>query len=220
MLLQVALDVVDLDVARAVAEQVCEVADRIEVGTPLLMRFGTSAIRAIRDIAPGLDVIADMKIMDCGSLLVEAAVEAGAAGVVVQALAPIETIFAASRVTERVGSFLIADCLGVEDWPQLALRLNAVPLREVVVHVGKDEQRCGVSLRERLAALPPQLSFDVAVAGGLVLEDLADVKADCRVKVVIIGEAIYRSPTPSLEAFAFKRALAREPVDVSGALHV
>src|SRR4051812_18918370 len=99
--LQVALDTTDMSNAIRVAEATDGLVDRVEVGTPLLCRYGTQAIVALRSCLPNAILVVDRKLLDCGALEVELAVEAGANIVTVSAAAPRDTISAAcKRATE------------------------------------------------------------------------------------------------------------------------
>ena len=102
--LQLALDIVDLnDAIRIVAESMPFI-DVIEVGTPLLHRYGPKAISVLRREFADMPLIADCKVMDRGGEEVAWATDAGADGVVIQAVAPRATIEAAGTEAERRGA--------------------------------------------------------------------------------------------------------------------
>ena len=78
-ILQVALDFVNLHRALSVAEEaVAGGVDWIEVGTPLIKSEGLDAVRELKKKFPDKTIVADMKIMDVGSVEVQIAAEAGA----------------------------------------------------------------------------------------------------------------------------------------------
>jgi hypothetical protein len=73
VILQVALDFVDLHRAVKVAEEAIEGgADWLEIGTPLIKSEGMNAIRHLRKVFPGVTLLADMKTMDAGRAEMEA----------------------------------------------------------------------------------------------------------------------------------------------------
>jgi 3-hexulose-6-phosphate synthase/6-phospho-3-hexuloisomerase len=79
VILQVALDFVDLDRALNVAQEaIAGGADWLEAGTPLIKSEGLDAVRALRQKFPDCTIVADMKIMDAGRIELEAAAKAGA----------------------------------------------------------------------------------------------------------------------------------------------
>ena len=56
MLLQLALDRPE---SLSVVQVVADLVDIIEIGTPFLKRFGLSAISTVRELAPGVPILAD-----------------------------------------------------------------------------------------------------------------------------------------------------------------
>ena len=75
MLLQVAIDKAE---SLGVIAQVRGIADIIEIGTPLLKRFGIGAIATARELCPDTPVLADTKTVDAGDLEAEMVLGAGA----------------------------------------------------------------------------------------------------------------------------------------------
>ena len=59
MKLQLALDMDSLAAARAMLEKTADLVDVAEVGTPLVLREGTAAIRALKKEYPRLLVLAE-----------------------------------------------------------------------------------------------------------------------------------------------------------------
>ncbi|TIQ02810.1 MAG: hypothetical protein E5X61_34820, partial [Mesorhizobium sp.] len=76
LLLQVAFDKPE---HLALLPQMKAFADIIEIGTPLLKRFGLSAISTARELCPEIMVLADTKTVDGGQLEADMVFGAGAA---------------------------------------------------------------------------------------------------------------------------------------------
>ena len=73
-ILQVALDFMNLDRAMQVArESIKGGVDWLEAGTPLIKSEGMNSVRTLKKEFPNHIIIADMKIMDVGSVEVPAA---------------------------------------------------------------------------------------------------------------------------------------------------
>src|SRR3990172_4824972 len=91
--LQVALDNPDLEVIKSIVSQLPK-SDRLllEVGTPLLKRYGVKVIRDIREIAKDVFIVADLKTLDVGQVEVDIAFNETADAVVVSGLASKATI--------------------------------------------------------------------------------------------------------------------------------
>ena len=199
MELQAALDIVDLDRAVALAALIDGHVDRIEVGTPLILRHGISAVAAVKAAAPGSVIVADCKTMDCGKLNVALAIEQGADGVIVQGAAPVATVAAAAIKAAELHRFLMVDDLGVRDLRGLAHDMQGLIVSNVIIHTGKDEQAHGATPAARpaeaagISGLAP-----LAVAGGIDPSNLPDLIGTQPVEVVIVGEAIYDSDEPTV----------------------
>jgi bifunctional enzyme Fae/Hps len=92
--LQVVLDVPDIDRSKMVVSQIPR-SDRIilEIGSPLIKKYGAKAINEIRAQARDVFIIADFKTLDIGKVEVDIAFEETADGVTVSGLAPAATIW-------------------------------------------------------------------------------------------------------------------------------
>jgi 3-hexulose-6-phosphate synthase / 6-phospho-3-hexuloisomerase len=196
--LQVALDTVDLDRALNVAAQTRGIADRIEVGTPLLRRHGMRAIEAVRKNFSEAVVVADSKIMDYGESETIQSIEAGANGVIVQGVAPTETIEAVCLAAQRLGAFAMVDCIGVMDIKGLVTGLRELPVRHLIVHRSRDEQQTMGSI-EAPEILKAAASSDLpllAVAGGIAPSNVAKLVPLANIDTIIVGQAIVASESP------------------------
>jgi len=93
--LQLALDDPDLETAVIRARELADLVDIVEVGTPLVIEYGMEAVRRLREGCPGVEILADLKIMDAGRLEASLAFAAGASWVTVLGMAHDKTIRAA-----------------------------------------------------------------------------------------------------------------------------
>ena len=59
MKLQLALDVVDIDGAKSLLDELHDIIEIVEIGTPFLIKEGVKAITEIKNAYPFLDVLAD-----------------------------------------------------------------------------------------------------------------------------------------------------------------
>ncbi|MBF6555961.1 MAG: orotidine 5'-phosphate decarboxylase [Acidimicrobiales bacterium] len=207
--LQAALDITDLDRAVDLAARLSGTVDRIEVGTPLILRHGVGAIAAVKAAAPDCVIVADCKTMDCGGVIVALAIEHGADGVIVQGAAPLTTVRAAAARAAELHGFVMVDDLGVRSLQRLADDISGLAVNHVIIHTGKDEQIHGATPAARLVEaagipwLPP-----LAVAGGIDAENLGEIVGVNNVDVVIVGQAIYGSEHPVSDADRIHRLLA------------
>jgi 3-hexulose-6-phosphate synthase len=77
--LQLALDLTSLDRAAELVAKLSPTLGRIEIGTPLAIAAGLTAIERIRPLSrPGAVIVADVKICDAGEKIARSAYAAGA----------------------------------------------------------------------------------------------------------------------------------------------
>lgn len=208
--LQVALDITDLGAAMLTAAQVVDSADHIEIGTLLLRHYGTRAIEVLRAEFEGAILVADCKTIDCGEIEAELAISAGADAVTVQAVAPRETIEAVCRTARKMGAFVMADSIGIRDMRELARKLDGLPLSQVILHRGRDEQstRGPIPVHETVDAAAAVTLPPLAIAGGITLNDAAGLNALSGIDTVIVGQAIVASSAPGDAAREFRSVLS------------
>lgn len=136
--LQVALNS-SLNEARSIISRLPK-NDRIlvEAGTPLIKRYGTEAIRVLRQWWGGY-IVADLKTMDRGETEAQIAADAGASGAITLGQAPIETINSFIASCQKLGMDSMVDMMNV-DYPVKILRkLKKLP-DVVMLHRGVDEE--------------------------------------------------------------------------------
>ena len=180
--------------------------ERIEVGTPLVFRFGAPMVTAVKAACPDCAVLADFKIVDAGEHEAEIAFAAGADLVTVLASADDETIKGCLRAAARFGKQVAADLIGQDDPPSRAAALQGLGVHELCVHTGVDRQRVGDDPLAALRAVREAVAVSVAVAGGITLETLTGVLA-YRPDVVIVGAGITSAVDPVAAAAAMGRVL-------------
>ena len=112
MLLQVAIDRAE---SFGVIAQVQGIADIIEIGTPLLKRFGIGAIATARELCPDTPVLADTKTVDAGDLEAEMVLAAGARLMTVLSSTSPATHAAVGRTAARFGAYVVVDTI-TEFW--------------------------------------------------------------------------------------------------------
>ncbi len=191
--LQVALDLVDLTVVRRVLSQLPD-SDHllIEVGTPLVKKFGASVVKEIRNVRPSSFVVLDLKTLDTGNLEVRLAADATADAVVISGLAPQKTLELAIREARKTGIYSVIDMLNVPD-PLEVLRSLAVLPDVVEMHRAIDQEAErhnweAIAEIKRMAASSDRKVL-VAVAGGIRVDTVASALSS-GADIVVTGRAI------------------------------
>jgi 3-hexulose-6-phosphate synthase len=116
VLLQVAIDKPE---SLGVIAQVRGIADIIEIGTPLLKRFGIGAIITARELCPDTPILADTKTVDAGDLEAEMVLGAGARLMTVLSATSSATHAAVGKVAARFGALVVVDTITESGKPEL-----------------------------------------------------------------------------------------------------
>jgi bifunctional enzyme Fae/Hps len=193
--LQIALDAPSLEGAKKVLEQLPG-SDRIiiEVGTPLIKRYGTRVINDLRQVARDKFMIADLKTLDVGKVEADIAYEDTADAVVAAGLAPPETLDATVHEAKRLGIYGIIDMLNVENVLEKLQSLKNFP-DVVILHRGIDQETgrsCGLERIQMIRQAFPNKKFLIAVAGGIVPETAKEA-LEKGADILIVGRYVTQS---------------------------
>jgi bifunctional enzyme Fae/Hps len=208
--LQVALDIPNLEQMLNVVKQLPR-SDHliIEAGTPLIKRYGLSIIQKIREINPGIFIVADLKTLDTGNLEVRIAADEGADAVVVSGLAPITTIEKAIAEAKKTGIYAVIDMLNVSDPISLLKSLSIKP--EVVeLHRAIDLEAKSAKHKwniEEVKKISEKIL--VAVAGGIKAENAREA-IEAGADIIIVGRAITNAKDIEGTARQFLKLLKEE----------
>ncbi len=210
--LQLALDDPDLDVAVARGRELIDLVEIIEVGTPLVIEHGMESVRRIREACPGVDVLADLKVMDAGRLEASLAYRAGADWVSVLGVAADATVRGVISAAGDAGGRVLVDLIGCSDIPNRAAELLRLGADVICVHTAFDRQEAGANPLEELSQLlevaPPERS---AVAGGIGPETLPAVR-ELAPEVVVVGSYLADHSRPREAAVEMRELLMGERV--------
>lgn len=203
MILQVALDFVDMERALGVAREVASSVDWIEAGTPLIKANGMDAVRQLKKEFPKKKIVADLKIADTGDVETEMAAKAGADIVTVLATADDQTIIQAIEAAKNYGCEIVVDLLNVEDLEGRAKRAEELGANYVMVHAGIDQQMVGKDVFGSLKRVVKVVDIPIAVGGGLTVENVPQAIAGGG-EIIVVGGAITKAPNAKEIAKRFK----------------
>lgn len=193
---QVALDLQDLGDARRVAMAAARSgADLVEVGDPLIKRFGLAAVSEIAECVPDVLVVAEMMSADWGRDQVELAASAGADAVLLIGLSTPSSIALAAEAGRRLGVPVLLDVPPERldrEWVQNAERGG---VDAFVVTTNIDVGIRGEQPLERADQLRDWTALPVFVSGGFDTGD-HDVVFASDWDVLIIGRSIAESVHP------------------------
>jgi len=193
--LQISLDIPDLSRNQKIIDLLPK-SDRIilEVGTPLIKRYGTKAISELRENAKDVFFVADLKTLDVGKVEVDLAYEETADAVVAAGLAPVETLNAFIHEARRLGIYAVVDMLNIEDPVRKMRTLKEFP-DIVVLHRGIDQETgrtLGLQQIEKLRQTFKEKRFLIAVAGGITPET-AEEALEKGADILVVGRYVTQS---------------------------
>lgn len=206
MILQVALDFVDLERALKVAREVSNSADWLEAGTPLIKSCGMDAVRQLKKAFPDKKIVADLKIADTGDVETEMAAKAGADIVTVLGIVDEQTLVHAVEAAKSFGCRVMVDLLNVENVEEQAKRAEKLGADYIMVHTGIDQQMIGKDVFSALKRVAGAVSIPVAVAGGLTPDDAPKAIAGGG-EILVVGGAITKSPDAKKAASLFREVM-------------
>ncbi len=202
MRLQVALDGT-LAESLKILEATRPYIDIAEIGTPLIMREGVHAIKAVRRAFPGLPLLADSKIMDAGEIEARIALDAGASIVTVLGVTQEATLASVVTTAQHYDAEVMVDLMQVA--PQQSRTFLEMGCDYLCVHTSTDmRQLSPVAGLEALRYGIPQAPL--AVAGGIKLETI-DLLATLNPSIIIVGSAITSATDPATAAQAIKERI-------------
>jgi 3-hexulose-6-phosphate synthase len=193
MKLQLSFDLVTLPEAIAVLNEVVDLIDIAEVGTPFIIRDGVRSIRELRQRFPALALLADLKIVDAGEHEATLAFEAGANIVTVLGAAHDSTIRGALAAASRFDGWVMVDMIGVRNLTERAAEIDRLGVHYICVHTASDQQRMGENPADDLAVVSRVLrQAKAAVAGGITAETVARF-TDLNPAIIVVGAGIMQA---------------------------
>ena len=193
--LQIALDIPSVERTKKIISELPE-SDRIilEVGTPLLKKYGVKVIRDLREVAKDIFIVADLKTLDVGKVEVDLAFEETADAVVASGLAAAETLDKFIYEAKRLGIYASVDTMNVEDPIKKFHSLTEFP-DIVILHRAIDVEKTGKPrwyLIKEFRRFFKDKKFLVAVAGGITPETAPEALAN-GADIIIVGRYITQS---------------------------
>ena len=211
MKLQIAVDIADTKRVLEIADQIHDVIDIYEVGTPVIMKEGMVPVRALKEKYPELTVLADSKIMDGGAIECTDICESGADIVTVLALADNATIEEVVQVAHQYGRKVMADLICVKNITQRSQELIALGVDYVAVHTGVDVQKKEgrtplKDLQELVKAIDPAKAV---VSGGVNMQTILSYLPE-NPGIAVSGGALYNAPDIRKAVLEMKTVMTAE----------
>jgi len=193
--LQISLDAPELERSKKIIAQLPG-SDRIilEVGTPLIKRYGTKVINELREVAKDMFFVADLKTLDVGKVEVDLAYDETADAVVASGLAPAETLDSFIHEAKRLAIYAAVDMLNVDDPLKKLKSVKEFP-DIVILHRGIDQETGrshGLEIIPEIRQTFKEKKFLIAVAGGIVPETAREALQK-GADIIIVGRYVTQS---------------------------
>lgn len=206
MKIQLAFDYTTIQNMLKVIEDVRDIIDIVEFGTPMIIKYGVEAVREIKTAYPELVVLSDAKIMDGGAYEAQTCVDAGADIITVMGVANDNTIIETVKTARNSGRKTLVDMMNVPDPIRTIMFLNEIGADYICVHNAYDalDMDKALSMLKKTASLIPPKKL--VIAGGINMETAEKVKAFSP-EIAIIGTVVRVSPNPRNTIIGLRRAL-------------
>lgn len=205
--LQLALDVLNLEEAIRISEQIADYVDIIELGTPLIKEESAAeSIMVMKKLFYDKLILADFKTMETGRIEAGIAFDAGADIMTVCGTAEDNTIRESISKARKVNRKIMVDLIGAQDKLKRALEIEKLNPDYICAHlsIGKNE-----SSLEELKELKEKIKIPIAVAGGITGSNISSIlKLDP--SIIIIGRALTHAKNPINEAKMFNKLIHRK----------
>jgi 3-hexulose-6-phosphate synthase len=204
--LQLALD---FPSALGILPGVAQWVDIVEVGTPLLKRFGLGVLPTIRELAPDADILADSKTVDGGAQESAMLFDAGANYITALSCASAATLTTVSDQAQRRGKHVVLDTLTEANPPAVMERELPAAVSVIALHTGTDARLAGHASAGESFGLVDAMRGKraLALAGGIGLETF-EAAAATHPDIIIVGRAITAAEDPAAVTAWMKDVLA------------
>ena len=184
--------------------------DIVEVGTPLLKRFGVAAIATARELSNGRSILADTKTVDGGGLEAELVFGAGAQWMTVLAGAPAPTRQRAVEVALAHGCDVIFDTILDADPAAVTVDGDGTTTgRWIALHSPFDTRGTSVDDGAHIARVAAHRATGhrISLAGGIGPGNFAAVIAAAP-DIAVIGSSVSAADDPEGTAAWLRQQLS------------
>jgi orotidine-5'-phosphate decarboxylase len=192
-----ALDVTSRKRALSLVDSLREYFDAIKIGYPLILSSGLDIVREISAISP---VIADLKIADIPNtnrLICEAALDAGAEGIIAHAFTGRDSLFACAHCAEKYSAKLFV----VTEMSHPGAEQFMAPLAVELARLAADVNAAGVvapaTRPERIRLIRSIIGKRLIISPGVGTQggDASDALA-AGADYLIVGRSVIEAPDP------------------------
>lgn len=205
MKLQISFDLLDLEKAISIGQEVAEFADVLEVGTILIYNYGQEAVKTFRQNFPNKTILADAKIADNAKETVTLFANAGADLITVMAGASKNTIFTATSVAHSLGKHIMLDLLDSSSPGQSALEAQSLGVDAILFHKPQDDEEKLLFI-ESWEMVRGNTKLPLYVSTTINRESINDI-ISINPYAIVIGKPIVTAQAPKTEADFYSKLI-------------
>ena len=207
MKLQISFDLIDVDKAIAIAEEVSQYADIMEIGTILIYHHGATAITRFKEAFPDKIILADTKIVDRGKEVAELFAHAGADWITVMAGTSPHVIHATTTAAHNANMKVMLDLIDAESVGQSALEAKNLGVDALLFHQPYSEKE-SLTFLDKWDMIKGNTSLPIFVSAKINRENVDKIIA-LNPDVIIVGMSITDSADAAQEAHYFAELVGK-----------
>jgi len=212
VLFQIALDILTKEeIKDLLTPELLATVDIVEVGTPLIVRYGLSIVEQIKNWTNREKILfADTKIVDAGRWETNEAISAGADLVSVLAGASSYTLEEVRDTAHSNQIKMVVDIIDLSLSDQNKIEfIYSLSSDYLCIHLSTDVVKRGGSLLEFSHKLPfiSTRRLPLMVAGGIHSLNLSDILKSLQPAIIVAGSSITKASDPILEAQTIRRTI-------------
>jgi len=206
MKIQLALNLLDLQQCIDIAKETDQYTNSLQIGSPLLLKYGIHAIEQIRAEFPNKEIFVETQIINHGQDISSIMITAGADWISVMAGTGKEVIHAVSSFVSQKHKSILLDLSDASSIGQSAMDANKLGVQAVLYHNIYNDHAEGSIALEEWDNLRGNCNLPIYISGNINrtnIEFIASLKPD----TIIIGKSITRAKNPAEEAEFFHKTI-------------
>ncbi|MCL4380311.1 orotidine 5'-phosphate decarboxylase [Candidatus Dependentiae bacterium] len=198
MKLQISFDLLELDKALAIANEISPYADIVEIGSLLIYKYGIHAITEFRRTLPTTPLLADVKTADRGRETVELMASAGADWITVMGATNKAVIHSACTMARKINKKIMLDLMDEESPGQRTMEAKALGSHAILFHRPHDAQ-ASLEFLDQWDMIRGNTDLPIFVSAKfdqIIAAEVAKLQPDG----IVVGPAITEDPDPVTQA--------------------
>ena len=198
MKLQISFDFTDVKDALAIAEQVADKCDIIEIDTMLLQACGAEAVREMRNRFEKKTLLVDTKLVDCAESILPILAQAGADWITVLAGASQNAVRSICKEAQKHNLKVMLDLIDASSKEQSALEAKTLGAHALLFHHTYDTDSSLIFL-DKWQMIKENASLPLFISAHINRNNFDQI-VNLKPAGIVIGKSITRSESPALEA--------------------